>query len=274
MSSSPSIQPLSRERHGNKRWRPTNNHFGFAIASQFAPLAANEVAKAALSLPLAFVKNQDEFQMVAVLGISPDRNLFVAPNGRWLAGYLPAVFKFHPFRLGRVSETGEAVLCVDETSDLITEDTGELFFKDADNLGAATAECWANMVENLRGQTMISKICAKLDQAGIIAPWPIRIRDGENERTLENLYQIDEAALNGLDDAGFCGLRHAGGLTLAYAQLFSSGHIARFGELVAMHGQVAQAEAKRAEAADKPSDPGGELSFGDSLDIDWSKVGG
>jgi hypothetical protein len=57
---------------------------------------------------------------VAVQGLAPGQNLFVAPDGRWLAAYTPAAYRGYPFQLAH-AENGQQVLCFDEESGLITD---------------------------------------------------------------------------------------------------------------------------------------------------------
>ncbi|MBK7509056.1 MAG: SapC family protein [Comamonadaceae bacterium] len=72
-------------------------------ARHWCPSSRPEASRAAGSLPLAFWKRQDSFELVAVTGLEPHRSLMVASNGQWLAGYVPAVLRAHPFWLVRNS---------------------------------------------------------------------------------------------------------------------------------------------------------------------------
>jgi hypothetical protein len=47
---------------------------------------------------MAFVKQQDSFFLIALLSLTPKTNLFVAPDGRWLGGYVPSYFRGYPFQ--------------------------------------------------------------------------------------------------------------------------------------------------------------------------------
>ena len=57
-------------------------------------------------------------------------DVLVAPDGRWLGGYVPACFRRHPFRLVPKQGTDQTVLCVDTDSGLVVEGdaAGEDFF--------------------------------------------------------------------------------------------------------------------------------------------------
>ena len=88
----PVIMPISRERHGTKRWK-RHNGYKFAAANAVAPLVINELPRAALALPIGFIAQGDDYMPAAVLGLAPGQNLLVAPDGRWGGSYIPAFFR-------------------------------------------------------------------------------------------------------------------------------------------------------------------------------------
>jgi len=83
---------ISREQHADKRWKRYTS-YSFAAGDAVVALVAQELPRACLSLPLGFVKTEAGFQVVAVQGLQPGRNLWVAPDGRWLGCYVPADYR-------------------------------------------------------------------------------------------------------------------------------------------------------------------------------------
>ena len=79
----PTFQAISSTTHADKRWKRYDS-YAFAAHDALAPLVAQELPRAVLHLPIAFVAQDGQFTPVAVLGIQPGQNLFVAPEGRWL----------------------------------------------------------------------------------------------------------------------------------------------------------------------------------------------
>ncbi len=263
----PTIQPLSRERHKGMGWRRFTNH-GFAAGTTFAPLADAELGRAALHLPLAFLQQNGRWQLVALLGLMPGQNLFVGQDGRWLGGYVPAFLRSYPFRIGRAENSQDAVFCIDEGSGLITESGGETFFNEDGQLSQAASNVWSFMLEVAKGEARLSAGCDRLAEAGVIEPWPLSVREGDSTRQVEGLHRVGEGRLNGLSDEAFLAVRHAGTLSVAYAQLFSTGHLDKLVELSDARAHAAEA-ARRNEQ--KQQTPG--VGFGQNIDIDWSKVG-
>ena len=78
---------------------------------------------------------------------------------------------------------------------------------------------------------------AATNVAGVITEWPLKIKDGDQEKPVTALYRIDEAKLNSLADEQFLKIRKAGALPIAYAQLLSMGNIQIFEKLAKVQEQ-------------------------------------
>lgn len=263
-----SIRPLSRREHATKRWRAPSNQM-FAATTAVAPLAAAEVAQAALALPLSFMERTGGWSLVAVLGLAPDQNLYVNAAGGWSTSYIPAAFRAYPFCLGQ-DAAAETVLCVDESSGLVTDGPqGEAFFDEAGEPSAATKRVHAFLSETARSETILIKACGALRAAGVIEPWPVIIQeDGVERRQVAGLHRINEAALNALDDATFGHLRRTGAAGVAYAQLLSMGNLVALSQRAQERAKAEAAARARAEI--KPLIV---LPEDSSIDWDWSKIG-
>jgi hypothetical protein len=259
----PQYAAVSRDRHANQRWLRYDT-YSFAAQNAVVPLVAAEFPKAMMAFPLAFVNENEAFVPVAVLSLEPQRNLFVAPDGRWLGGYVPSAFRSHPFRLIK-SDSGELVLCVDEDSGLMTDgDTGERFFDEAGEVAEPTKQVleFLSTVEANRQPTQNAS--AALARAGVIKPWDITLKTDAGDRKLDGLHQIDEAALNALPAEAFEALRQAGALPIAYCQMLSMQHLPGLGKLAEAHA-AHRGEADRILKSSFVEPNQGEI------DIDWSQ---
>lgn len=249
----PNFVAVSRTHHTGQRWqRPSS--YRFAAQDAVVPLVAQELPKAAMHIPFGFIATDERFVPVAVQGLEPGRNLFVAPDGRWLAGYIPAAYRAYPFLLARTEE-GTQVLCIDQDSGLITDTgQGESFFNDDGSPAKAVADVldFLNQVQAGREQT--ARVCALLQQHGLIQPWPLKVHDADDVRAVEGLFRIDEGTLNALPADALLALRDGGALALAYCQLLSMQHLTKLGPL-------AQAHAQAAAAQPLPQTPNGELDL-------------
>ena len=218
---------ITQRAHTSQRWVQPKN-FAFAAKQTVLPLVASELAKAALSLPIAFVAQNDSYLPMAVLGIKGGQNLFVAPDGRWIGRHVPSSIRWYPFHLA-ASDGGEQVLCIDEDSGLLGP-TGEPFFQE----GAPTQairDILTELAQTRSSQQLTIKACASLQAHRLIVPWPITVQGEQGNQQLEGLFKIDEAALMQLPGDALHDLMQTGGLALAYCQMLSVQHLPVLGEL-------------------------------------------
>lgn len=227
---------ITRERYGHRYWlKPSGQRF--AAGDALCPLVAQELPKAMLSLPIGFIVEGEQFLPVAVQGLTRGQNLLVAADGRWLASYIPAHYRGYPFRLAP-TEQGEQVLCIDEASGLLSDSGGEAFFHDDGQPAQSVLEIldFLHQIEANRQRTR--RICAVLQQQGLIQPWPITVQGEHGEQNVNGLFRIDEAALNALSTEALAEVRNAGGLSVAYCQLLSMQHLSTLGTLAQAHAEA------------------------------------
>ena len=236
----PNYIPVSKETHASKRWKRTAS-FAFAAKDAVAPLVAQELPSALMHLPMGFIKQEELFIPVAILGLLPGQNFFVAPDGRWLGGYTPAAFRAYPFQLAN-TEDGQRVLVIDEASGLVSDTEGEPFFDEEGNPAKALKDVLEFLSQVQSNRELTQRICAVLAEHQLIQPWPINVQGEGGERKVEGLFRIDEAAMNALPAEAFDTLRQAGALPIAYCQLLSMQHIQMLARLAQAQ---AQAIAKR-----------------------------
>lgn len=249
------FQVITRERHGLQYWLKRGT-YTFAAGDALCPLVAQELPKAILSMAIGFMAEDNHFVPVAVQGLAAGQNLLVAPDGRWLAPYIPAPYRGYPFRIAMTEEGGQ-VLCFDEAGGLISDSAGEPFFNEDGAPGNAVLEIleFFNQIEANRQLTR--SICAVLQQHGLIQPWPITVQGEHGEQKVEGLFRIDEAALNALTAESLADVRNAGGLRVAYCQLLSMQHLSTLVTLAQAH-----AEAEKSRLEQETLAQNGELDLG------------
>jgi hypothetical protein len=227
----PQLTAVTRERYAGKKWRRSSG-YGFAATNALVPIVGAELARAALALPLAFLQEAGRFVLVAVLSLTPGRNMLVGPDGRWLGSYIPACFRSYPFRLFPIQETGRPVLCIEADGGAAeAETTGEDFFDQEGNLSPILKKTFEFLSEYERNRQATELAVSTLAEARLIQPWPIKIKAEKNEREIAGLHCIDEAALKALPDDAFLKLRKNSALPIVYAQLLSAAHIGIFEQL-------------------------------------------
>lgn len=261
-----SFEAVTAQRHGGASWQPSPD-YRFAANDPMATLVATEMPEACMHLPLGFSRaggGAEVFVPVALQGLRAGQNLWVDGQGNWRGGYIPAVYRSHPFALGQADDERH-VLCVNRDSGLVNEDqTGQPFF-DSEQQPTEQVARVRDFLSQVRASAEATKPqCAALQAQDLIQPWPLQVSAGEQTQTLQGLYRIDEDGLNALSAEGFETLREAGALPIIYCQLLSMRHIHRLGALASGDDQSPQAAPKS-----NGKDSGSSVAAGDSLNLDF-----
>lgn len=240
------IHALRLSTHANMRWIASAS-YSFASEVIMLPIAIEELAACSVSLPLAFA-HSDKATLVALTGLQPGKNVFVAPDGRWLGDYVPAVLRGYPFKLLPTSG-GKWALAFDHGSGLLSNAIDAQPFFTAE--GAPSDQVQKTFDFLLRVNSGLDRANSAVEALlshDLLEQWPLKIRDGEREVAVEGLSRISETKLAALDDQAFSSLRAGGVLALAYAQLLSMANIDKLGKLARFQ---AQSSAKGAMTEDQ-----------------------
>jgi hypothetical protein len=213
-----------------KYWqRFTSYHF--AQKDHMVPLVAAELPQAVSMMPVAFTRNNDHFFLTGLQSFVPGLNLFVSRKGQWIGNYVPAAYRGYPFMLARVEGEHQKVLCVDESSGLVSETTGEPFFDESGQLAKPVAEVLNFLRQTEDNRRLTNRALSILADAGLITEWDLTVKTAGQTHKITGLFRIDEGRLRELDGPAFLELRAVQGLDIAYAQLFSMACIPVFNKL-------------------------------------------
>lgn len=236
----PNFQVISKASHSSKRWLRYTS-YAFAMKEAVIPLTLAELSKAAISLPIGFIAQGESFLPAGVMSIQPEKNLFVATDGRWIQSYIPAACRSYPFRLANTTE-GQQVLCIDEDSGLVTEGLeGEHFFDEEGKPTKAVQDILNFLTQIEQSRQATAAACTVLAKYKLIQTWPVAVKTDAGEQIIEGLYRIDEAALNKLPAEALLEVRNAGALLIAYCQLLSMQHLPVLGQLAEAHAKATAA---------------------------------
>jgi hypothetical protein len=231
-----------------KYWqRFTSYHF--AQKEHMVPLVAAELFQAVSTMPVAFTQINGQFFLTGLQSLVPGLNLFVTPKGQWIGNYIPAAYRSYPFMLARVEGKNQKVLCVDESSGLVSDTTGEPFFDESGQLAKPVAEVFNFLRQTEDNRRLTNRAISVLADAGLITEWDLTVKAGDQNNKVAGLFRTNEVRLHELDGPAFLKLRAAQGLTIAYAQLFSMACIRIFEKLARVREQSKPPE-KTAETQD------------------------
>jgi len=102
--------PVSSARHGRCSVEVTDYNFSRLVNA--VPLVAADFPEAAPEYAIVFAGEPDALMPVVVLGARDNENLYLTPEGGWVARYVPAFIRRYPFVFSGGPET--FTLCVDE----------------------------------------------------------------------------------------------------------------------------------------------------------------
>ena len=255
----PNYQPITQTDYTALRYKRTDN-FLYASFDAVAPLVLQELPKACMSLPIAFIQQGEDFVPAAVQGLQAGQNCFVTADGRWIGPYVPAIYRGYPFALAQ-TEDQRMVLCIDHDSGLVAPDHPEPFF-DEQGQPTQAIKNTLNFLEQVQADRNKTRfICAVLQQLELIKPWHITLKgEAGEEKTIQGLYCIDEARLNALDAEALHRLKQSGGLPVVYTQLLSMQHLNILGKLTDAHA-MAKAQNAASTAGALPTTGNDELDL-------------
>jgi len=232
----PNFQAISKSTHAHLSWKRYSS-YQFAAQDAVAPLVVQELPKAAMVIPVAFIQQDGQYLPAAVQSLQPGQNLFVAPDGRWIGPYTPAAYRGYPFALAH-AENQQWVLCIDADSGLVGEGHAERFFDDKAEPSQSVKDV-LNFLQQVRANREVTqRLCTALDIEALIQPWPITIKGDAAEQAVQGLYRIDEAKFNTLSSEALHRIHQAGALPLVYCQLLSMQHLPALGKLAEVHAQA------------------------------------
>lgn len=216
------LDPATALNHG---WTPLTTLAALANET-LCEISGRETVVALHHLPLAFSPNAaGEYQLVALLGLCENENLLLAQDGRWLSGFMPTRYRAYPF-IAQYSDTEMTVL-FDTASGLYTETpdsesrAGRFFTPEGE-----PSPLLQQIIEVLGKQGVAlqqtASAVAALQQANLLEPWPLFEPVPEQQLLpVQNLYRINQQALENLSADALVELHPSGALALAYAQLYS-----------------------------------------------------
>ena len=194
-----------------------------------------EFADVQREYPIFFQRDpqSNKLQAVALLGISPEENLFLA-NGVWNGRYVPAVFAKGPFVIGIEDQNPQensgqaAVVMVDLDDPRVSEVSGVPLFLEFGGESHYLQQVNSMLNGIYRGVQISELMYQTFDELGLIEPCNLELtlNDGEVYR-IQGCYTLNRDALYALDSENVVRLHNSGFLEGAYLILASLNNIKR-----------------------------------------------
>ncbi|QSF54364.1 SapC family protein [Brevundimonas fontaquae] len=218
-------EPLDQSVHGGLGVNPSDKPYAFVAQTNIVPLTVTEFSAAALSYPIIFTG--DNRQPVAVMGLSSNENLFVAPDGEFRAdAYVPAYVRRYPFVFADDKQNQRLILCIDRGASIVAEGGQNPLFVDgqpSDYTNMAMEFCNNFEQERQRTEGFVALV-KDLDLLDVReAHFTPRNPDGTpgQPQKLAEYYAVSEDKLRALPAEKLVELRDNGALGQIYAHLVS-----------------------------------------------------
>ncbi|MDR9440535.1 MAG: SapC family protein [Halomonas sp.] len=208
---------LSARKHAEHGWRPRQGYHHVRTMASLPVLLA-ELPELVGHYVLALEEGEAGLQPVVLTDIGFGRNLYVDAQGRWLARYVPAALRGHPFHL-QERDDGKAELCLH--AEHLTDDPAAPRLFDAQGQLAKEPQRAGHFLQQCREQRAATlAACAALQEAGLVVAWPLkaRLEEDADPVALPGLWRVDEQALAELSAASLQRLNRLGALRLAFLQ--------------------------------------------------------
>lgn len=222
------IVPITKEAHSKKKVKAVSS-FDFAKEIHLASIMVHEFSRAASTYPIVFLedKDRDQFRPTVLLGLNAGENLFVQEDGKWKASYIPAIIRRYPFSLAKTKEDSRYTVCLDEGSDLVNEKEGQALFTKEGEPAEVMETVKQYLGELQQMERFTEDFCAFMATLNMFTPLNMKVRMGNELKSISGAYVLNEERLNSLSDNKFLELREKRYLPVMYAHLASLAQIER-----------------------------------------------
>lgn len=220
MSFYKNVTLLDSQKHRLLRFKPFDD-VRFASGTQSALLAATEIPDCAVEYPVVFATTKDGPVAIALLGLRPNENLFVAGDGKWDGRYIPAFLRRYPF-LPATAPSGEVMIAIDDSCRNLGERDGELLI-DADGKATPYLSDLMKFIEQVHVDYANSAAFARsLADRGLLRDMNAEIKLDTGEKFALTGFRIaDEEKIAALGDAELAAMARNGQMALVHAHLLS-----------------------------------------------------
>jgi hypothetical protein len=215
-----SAVPVSAARHGKHSLAPVPD-FAFSAGINAVPLMAVEFLRAADEYAIVFTQAGDEVMPAVVLGVRGDQNLYLSPDRKWQADYIPAFIRRYPFVFSSSADGQTLTLCIDESHPGVnTEGRGERLFDDAGRPSGYTERVLKFLQEYQAHFERTRTFCRRIKELDLLEPMQAQVTTPKGEKlTLNGFLSVSREKLRALSPEALATLAKTDELELLYLQL-------------------------------------------------------
>jgi hypothetical protein len=217
-----SAVPVSAARHGNVSLE-AGGDYAFSAGVNAVPLMAVEFLRAAAEYAIVFTAAGDDVTPAAVLGVRGDQNLYLSPDAKWQAKYIPAFIRRYPFVFSTSDDGKTLTLCIDESSPGVNrEGRGQRLFGDDGRPSSYTEAVLAFLKDFQAHFERTRRFGRTLREHGLLEPMQAQVTTPQGAKlSLTGFMAVDRDRLRALDGAALSALARTDELELIYLHLHS-----------------------------------------------------
>ena len=197
-------------------------------------VSVSEFGDAALHFPILFVRaapdalGKDTVAPVAVFGLKPGENLFVTAEGKWDAGYVPAMVRAYPFTMARIEGSDRWAIVFDNTWEGISRTEGVALFNEKGEASELLNGVHKFVQDLETDLERTRQACAALLELKLLKPmrFDATLASGES-LSVDGFMTVDEEALGKLPDAQIAQMYRNGLLGLLQIHMVSLNNMRR-----------------------------------------------
>ena len=184
-------------------------------------VSISEFGDAALNFPILFVRSapdalgKDTVAPVAVFGLKPGENLFATAEGKWDAGYVPAMLRAYPFTMARIEGSDRWAMVFDNTWEGMSRTEGLALFDEAGQASELLNGIHKFVQDLETDLERTRQFCAALLEMKLLKPmrFDATLANGE-ALSVDGFMTVDEEAVSKLPDAQIATMYRNGMLSL------------------------------------------------------------
>jgi hypothetical protein len=197
-------------------------------------VSVSEFGDAALSFPILFVRaapdalGHETVAPVAVFGLKPGENLFATADGKWDAGYVPAMLRAYPFTMARIEGSDRWAIVFDNTWEGMSRTEGIPLFNE-NGEASELLNGVHKFVQDLETDLERTRqACAALLELKLLKPmrFDATLANGES-LSVDGFMTVDEEAVAKLPDAQIAKMYRNGLLALLQVHTISLNNMRR-----------------------------------------------
>jgi len=228
------VTPVTRKAHGKLSLKKGAT-YEFARETNAVPVVLAEFPRACADYAIVFTDASEGLIPAVILGVRDKENAYVAKDGSWDAGYIPAFVRRYPFVFATDAKAETFTLMIDQNySGFNTEGKGERLF-DSDGEHTAFLTNTLNFLREYQAHFGRTRAFGKkLDELGLLEPVEARVPlPKDPDRRLTGFRIVNRDKLKALSGDVLAQMIKTDELELVFLHLFSLRNLNRLQEKMA-----------------------------------------